>query len=78
LRGGQDFARHLLSGRYGPRPAGRLRLFVRALVQLIAAAAIAVVTLPMGRHYSAHWLTKASANMGKLSIFLGWHYREYA
>jgi succinoglycan biosynthesis protein ExoM len=78
LRGGQDFARHLLSGRYGPRTAGRLRLFVRALVQLVAAAAIAVVTLPMGRHHSAHWLTKASANMGKLSIFLGWHYREYA
>jgi succinoglycan biosynthesis protein ExoM len=78
LRGGQDFARHLLSGRYGPRTAGRLRLFVRALVQLVAAATIAVVALPMGRHHSAHWLTKASANMGKLSIFLGWHYREYA
>ncbi len=78
LRGGQDFARHLLSGRYGPRTAGRLRLFARALVQLVAATAIAVVTLPLGRHYSAHWLTKASANMGKLSIFLGWHYREYA
>jgi succinoglycan biosynthesis protein ExoM len=78
MRGGQDFARHLLSGRYGPRSAGRLRLFARALVQLIAAAAIAVVTLPLGRHHSAHWLTKASANMGKLSIFLGWHYREYA
>jgi succinoglycan biosynthesis protein ExoM len=78
LRGGQDFARHLLSGRYGPRTAGRLRLFVRALVQLIAAAAIAALTLPLGRHHSAHWLTKASANIGKLSIFLGWHYREYA
>ena len=78
LRGGQDFARHLLSGRYGPRTAGRLRLFARALVQFVAAATIAVVTLPMGRHHSAHWLMKASANIGKLSIFLGWHYREYA
>lgn len=78
LRGGQDFARHLLSGRYGERTAGRARLFVRALVQLIVAAAIAIVTLPLGRHHSAHWLTKASANIGKLSIFLGWHYREYA
>jgi succinoglycan biosynthesis protein ExoM len=78
LRGGQDFARHSLSGRYGQRIAGRSRLFVRALVQLVLAAAIAVITLPLGRHHSAHWLTRASANIGKLSIFLGWHYREYA
>jgi succinoglycan biosynthesis protein ExoM len=78
LRGGQDFARHSLSGRYGQRTAGRSRLFLRALVQLMAAAAIAIVVLPLGRHHSAHWLTRASANIGKLSIFLGWHYREYA
>ncbi len=78
LRGGQDFARHSLSGRYGPRTAGTVRLFGRALVQLIAAAGLAIVLLPLGRHHAAHWLTKASANVGKLSIFLGWHYREYA
>lgn len=78
LRGGQDFARHLLSGRYGPRPAGRARLFVRALAQLCAASALALLLLPVGRHYAALWLTRASANLGKLSIFLGWHYREYA
>jgi succinoglycan biosynthesis protein ExoM len=78
LRGGQDFARHSLSGRYGPRTAGPVRLFGRALVQLVAAATIAVLVLPLGRHHAAHWLTKASANVGKLSIFLGWHYREYA
>jgi succinoglycan biosynthesis protein ExoM len=78
LRGGQDFARHALSGRYGRRTAGHVRLFGRALVQLVAAATIAVLVLPLGRHHAAHWLTKASANVGKLSIFLGWHYREYA
>lgn len=78
LRGGQDFARHSLSGRYGHRTAGRSRLFGRALLQMIAAAAMAVLVLPLGRHHAAHWLTKASANVGKLSIFLGWHYREYA
>ena len=78
LRGGQDFARHTLTGRYGPRSANRLRLFLRALLQLIAAAGIAVVVLPLGRHHAAHWLTKASANVGKLSIFMGLHYREYA
>lgn len=78
MRGGQDFARHSLSGRYGRRPGERVRLFIRALLQLLTAAVISVLVLPLGRHHAAHWLTKASANMGKLSIFLGWHYREYA
>jgi succinoglycan biosynthesis protein ExoM len=78
MRGGQDFARHSLSGRYGRRTGERLRLFSRALLQLLTAALISVLVLPLGRHHAAHWLTKASANMGKLSIFLGWHYREYA
>jgi succinoglycan biosynthesis protein ExoM len=78
LRGGQDFARHTLTGRYGPRAGNRFRLFVRALVQLLAAAGLALLLLPLGRHHAAHWLTKASANIGKLSIFVGLHYREYA
>jgi succinoglycan biosynthesis protein ExoM len=78
LRGGQDFARHTLTGRYGPRSANRFRLFIRALLQMIAAAGIALLVLPLGRHHAALWLTKASANIGKLSIFLGLHYREYA
>jgi succinoglycan biosynthesis protein ExoM len=78
LRGGQDFARHTLAGRYGPRRGGRIRLFARALVQLMVAAGLALIMLPLGRHHSALWLTKASANVGKLSIFLGMHYREYA
>jgi succinoglycan biosynthesis protein ExoM len=78
LRGGQDFARHSLSGRYGPQGTGRIRLLVRASLQLIAAATLSVLALPLGRHRAAHWLTKASANLGKLSVFMGWHYREYA
>jgi succinoglycan biosynthesis protein ExoM len=78
LRGGQDFARHSLSGRYGQQGTGRIRLLVRSLLQLIAAAMLSVLALPLGRHRAAHWLTKASANLGKLSVFMGWHYREYA
>ena len=79
LRGGQDFARHTLAGRYGP--TGRLRrtqLFARALAQMLLAIVLALVLLPLGRHHAAHWLTRASANVGKLSTFLGLHYREYA
>ena len=79
LRGGQDFARHVLAGRHGPPTTGRrARLFARALAQLVAAGALALLCLPLGRHVAAHWLTRASANLGKLSFFFGWHRREYA
>ncbi|HTB67235.1 MAG TPA: glycosyltransferase family 2 protein [Steroidobacteraceae bacterium] len=78
LRGGQDFARHSLAGRYGPRQTRRFRLFIGALLQLLVAAGLALLALPIGRHHAVHWLAKASANLGKLSIFAGWHYREYA
>jgi succinoglycan biosynthesis protein ExoM len=79
LRGGQDFARHVLAGRHGPvTPWRRTALFGRALAQTLAAAGLALVCLPLGRHLAAHWLTKVSANLGKLSAFAGLHYREYA
>lgn len=79
LRGGQDFARHALAGRYGERSAvRRTQLFLRALTQMLAAGVLALLCLPLGLHWAAHWLTKASANLGKLSAFAGWHYREYA
>ena len=79
LRGGQDFARHTLAGRYGANGAGaRLRLLARAGVQLLAAMALTLLSLPFGLHHAVHWMTRASANLGKLSIFWGWHYREYA
>lgn len=78
LRGGQDFARHSLAGRYGGAGASRHRLLLRALAQALLAGLLSILLLPLGRHRAAHWLTKASANLGKLSIFWGWHYREYA
>lgn len=79
LRGGQDFARLVLAGRHGPISGLRkIQLFLRSLAQLLGAMLLAVLCLPLGLHWSAHWLTKASANLGKLSTFLGLHYREYA
>lgn len=79
LRGGQDFARHTLSGSYG-RVTGavRARLILRAVIQLPVAAAMTLVTWPFSTHRAARWLIKASANFGKLSVLWGWHYREYA
>jgi succinoglycan biosynthesis protein ExoM len=79
LRGGQDFARHTFAGGYGRRTAAaRLQFVTRALAQLTLAVALAVLTLPFGRHRAAHWLLKATANLGKLTVLVGWHYREYA
>jgi succinoglycan biosynthesis protein ExoM len=78
LRGGQDFARHKLTGRFGHlTSAGRAWLFLRALMQSLIAAGMALLFWPCGRHRAVYWLLKVSANLGKMSIFLGWHYREY-
>lgn len=78
LRGGQDFARHKITGSYGRlTPPGRVVFFLRALVQSVAAAGLALLSWPGGRHHAVYWLLKASANLGKMSIFLGWHYQEY-
>jgi succinoglycan biosynthesis protein ExoM len=78
LRGGQDFARHTLKGRMGRLgPFGRTGFFLRALGQLLLAAVLALLSGPLGRHHAVAWLLKAAANLGKLTVLLGWHYREY-
>jgi succinoglycan biosynthesis protein ExoM len=78
LRGGQDFARHRLNGRYGAiGSAGRTLFALRALLQAAAASALALLSWPLGLHHAVRWLLKATANVGKLSVFFGWHYREY-
>jgi succinoglycan biosynthesis protein ExoM len=79
LGGGQEFARKSLLGRYGPisGPA-RVLFFARAAAQMLIAAALALLSLPLGRHRSARWIITASANFGKLSVFWGSRYREYA
>jgi succinoglycan biosynthesis protein ExoM len=79
LRGGQDFARNTLTGRYGPVGiSGAVVLFLRATAQAGLAALLAVATLPAGRHHAARWLIAVAANLGKLSAFGGLAYREYA
>jgi succinoglycan biosynthesis protein ExoM len=79
LRGGQDFARHALVGRYGEmNELQRVNFFLTALCQAMAATGLALVVLPLGRHHAARWLTTVSANIGKLSVLWGWRYREYA
>jgi len=79
LRGGQDFARHRMTGSFGLlTPFGRAQFILRALLQATTAAVLALLFFPTGRHRAARWLIKSSANLGKVSILLGWHYREYA
>ena len=79
LSGGQEFARKTMAGRYGAiSAAGRFRLFALSLAQLSVAAGLSVLSIPLGRHRAAAWLVKAAANLGKISVFWGWRYHEYA
>lgn len=79
LSGGQEFARKTVAGRYGPIGfVGRLALLARAAAQLVLALGLAAVTAPLGRHRAAAWLVRAASNFGKISIFWGWRYNEYA
>ena len=79
LRGGQDFARHFLAGHLqAPTLRNRLLFFARALLQMLIAGGLSLLTLPAGRHRSAYWLGRSCANFGKLSVLWGWHYTEYA
>jgi succinoglycan biosynthesis protein ExoM len=56
----------------------RVQFVSRAIAQLTFAAVLALAFWPFGRHHAVRWLLKAAANIGKLTVFLGWHYREYA
>jgi len=79
LSGGQEFARKTLAGSYGKvSMPDRIKLFMRSLIQMLMGAVLSVITLPLGRHRSVQWLVRSSANLGKLSVFWGWTYREYA
>ena len=79
LRGGQDYARHWRRGLFGRVHAVQLPVFIaRAAAQGLLALALALLSLPLGRHRAMAWLVKASANAGKLSAFWGARHREYA
>jgi succinoglycan biosynthesis protein ExoM len=79
LSGGQEFARQTVNGKYRPiNWIGRAAFFCRALLQLLVAAGLVLLSWPAGRHRAVRWLITASANLGKLSVFWGWRYRAYA
>lgn len=76
FHGGQDFARHKLNGRFGNITLlGRIRLLLRAFVFFMIAVVLMIFHLPFGWHRTVYWLLKASANVGKMSIYLGWNYQ---
>lgn len=79
VSGGQEFARKTVNGKYGPITLlGRISFAVKATLQLAMSSVLALISLPAGRHLAAQWLLRASANLGKLSVFWGWRYSEYA
>ncbi|HUN71739.1 MAG TPA: glycosyltransferase family 2 protein [Steroidobacteraceae bacterium] len=79
LSGGQEFARKSVTGAYGRMSAlGRAGLLCRSLVQLAAASLLTCLSWPFGWHRAAYFLLKVWASIGKISVFWGWRYREYA
>lgn len=79
ISGGQGYARYTLRGGYGPIGwPGNCLFFLRAFIQMMVAAMLALISLPLGRHRAAAWLITAGANLGKLSVLWGWRYRAYA
>lgn len=79
LGGGQGFARNKLAGMYGRvGHLHRIVLFGQVLAQMLVALLLALLCAPLGRHRAARWLVRAAANLGKLSVFWGWRYQEYA
>ena len=77
--GGQEFARKALTGCYGHMGRlARAKFAAVACAKLCMALVMALLTLPFGRHHTAHWLIRAQANLGKLSAFSGVRYQEYS
>jgi succinoglycan biosynthesis protein ExoM len=77
--GGQGFSRATVAGFFRPIGwAGRCLFFFRALLQMVVAAVLTVLSWPIGRHHAAAWLIKAYANLGKLSVLWGSRYHAYA
>lgn len=78
LGGGQGYARALVGGCYRPiGTLGRVLFYSRAGLQMLSAAVLAGLSLPLGRHRAAAWLIKSAANFGKLSTIWGARHSEY-
>jgi succinoglycan biosynthesis protein ExoM len=77
--GGQAFGRIRIAG-----TLGKVHLPMQAVlasrwtIQMLAAALLAALTLPAGRHRSVAWLVKTWANAGKLTALAGRRYSAYA
>jgi succinoglycan biosynthesis protein ExoM len=77
--GGQEFALQTVRGKYASITwVGRGVFFVRAALQLLIAAVLAVICWPAGRHWAVGWLIKVWANFGKLTAFWGWRLQAYS
>ena len=78
FRGANNFAEHLLAGRYGPvRSWTRPLLVARSLTALALALPATLLALPFGRHRAVHWLRLAAAQTGKLAALAGLRHEEY-
>ena len=78
LRGGQNHARHVLNGRYGPMtPVRRVMFAGDCGAKLSLSALLCLASLPMPTHRRVAALRKLVMQWGKLSQFWNSRYEEY-
>ena len=78
LRGGQNYARHVLDGRFGPmNPGRRLWFAVDCSAKLGLSALLCLASLPLPTHRRVAALRKLMLQWGKLSQFWGSRFEEY-
>lgn len=78
LRGGQNHARHMLNGRFGPMtPARRLVFAADCGAKLSLSALLCLASLPLPTHRRVAALRKLVLQWGKLSQFWNSRFEEY-
>lgn len=78
LRGGQNYARHVLDGRFGPmNPGRRLGFAADCSAKLGVSALLCLASLPLPTHRRVAALRKLVLQWGKLSQFWNSRFEEY-
>lgn len=78
LRGGQNHARHVLDGRFGPMTQASRALFaLDCVAKLGAASLLCLASLPLPKHHRVAALRTCVVQWGKLSQFWNSRFEEY-
>lgn len=72
--GGQNYARSTATA---DGKVASFKMFVQGFVAVLAFPVIAVIVLPLGKHYCVHWLRKGAIGLGKILALTSYRYKQY-